>query len=103
MAVRSKQQHPAWFFRIRNSAHAPESTCAVVKGMRGDRNFGLVKRDATAFKPGVGKELMHRSLIDDQIFSLTSLGGCDVIRPEWRDASTEQSSWRRKQRGFHRC
>ena len=103
MAVRSKQEHAARFLRIRNCAHPTESTGAVMKGMRRDRHFGLVKRDAAAFKPGIGKELMHRSLIDDQIFSLALLGWCDVIRPEWRHASTEQSSWRRKQRGFHRC
>ena len=103
MAIRSKQQHAARFFRIRYGAHASERTGAVVQGMGRDRHFGLVKRDAAAFKPGVGKELMHRTLIDAQIFSLTSRGWWDVIRPEWRHASTEQSSGRRKQRGFHRC
>ena len=81
MAVGTEQQHLAGIAWIRQAAHATESPGAVVKGMGGYRNRGLLEGNTGATEPGIGKELIHgtgrRSL--DLLIAHCKMGPCIAL------------------------
>ena len=57
--ISTEQQHGVAVLGIGNGAHAAEGTGAVVQGMGGNGDPGLLEGDALALEPGIGQELMH--------------------------------------------
>ena len=60
MTISSEQQHGVGVLRVGDGSHAPKGSGAVVESMGGNRDPGVLKRNALALEPGVGQELMHR-------------------------------------------
>ena len=83
MAVGTEQQHLPGIAWIRQSAHATESAGAVVKGVGGYRNRGLLEGNTGATEPGIGKELIHgtgrHSL--DLLIAHCKIGPCIALPP----------------------